>query len=71
MLTIGNKFDTLQDISERHTLNDKYENFVTAHMEAAADCIPTKPRSKCRVLWESWVVRKKKWDNFKKSILTQ
>ena len=43
---------------------DKYENFVTAHMEAAAECIPTKPRAECRVSWESLVVRKK-WGNIK------
>ena len=41
MLIVGNKFDTLQEISETYTLNDEYENFVTAHMEAAAGCIPT------------------------------
>ena len=33
-VTVRNKIDT-QEISERYTLNDKYENFVTAHMEAA------------------------------------
>ena len=26
-------------------LNDKYKNFVTGHMEAAAECIPTKLRA--------------------------
>ena len=33
-------------------------------MEAAAKYIPTKPRAKCRVSWESLEVRKK-WDNMK------
>ena len=33
-------------ICERHTPNDKYENFVTAQIEVVADCIPTKPRAK-------------------------
>ena len=28
-----------------HTPNDKYENFVDAHLEAAAECIPTKTKS--------------------------
>ena len=28
------------------TPNDEYENFVNAHIEAAAKCIPTKPRTK-------------------------
>ena len=38
-LTQRNKFDTLQDISETLTPNDEYENFVNAHIEAAAECI--------------------------------
>ena len=40
MVTVRNKFDTLQEIS----LNDKYENFVTTNMKAAAECIPVKPK---------------------------
>ena len=32
--------------SERHTPNDKYENFVTAHLEAASECIPVKSKVK-------------------------
>ena len=32
MLTVRNKFDTLQETSKRHTLNDKYENLVTARI---------------------------------------
>ena len=60
MVTVRNKSDTP---------NDEYENFLTAHMEAAAECIPTKPRTKCRVSWESQVVRKKN-KKHKNSILT-
>ena len=45
-LTLRNKFDALQKISETPTPNDKYENFVTAHIEAAAECILTKQRAK-------------------------
>ena len=41
-LTLRNKFDALQEISETPTLNNKYENFVNAHLEVAAECIPTK-----------------------------
>ena len=48
-VTVRNKFDTLQKKSKTHTLSDKYENFVTAHMEATAECIPSKPRAKCTV----------------------
>ena len=33
-------------MSETHTPNDEYENFVNAHLEAAAECIPMKQRAK-------------------------
>ena len=64
----GNLFNdprnTLQKKSERHTPNDAYENFITAHIEAAADYIPTKPTAKCRVPWEAIVVREQiGWKN--------
>ena len=60
-LTLRNKFDALQK-TERHTSNDEYENFVNAHLEAAAECIPTKQRAEPRVLWETLAVRKKRAD---------
>ena len=42
------------------TLNDKYENFINAHLEAAAaECIATKQRAKPRVPLDTLVVRKK------------
>ena len=44
-LTLRNKFDALQEISESPTANDEYENFVNAHLEAAAECMPTKQRA--------------------------
>ena len=50
---------TLQEKTETHTPNDEYENFVNAHLEAAAECISTKQRAKPRVLWETLVIRKK------------
>ena len=50
-LTLRNKFDALQEKTETHTLNDEYENFVNAHLEAAEECIPTKQRAKPRVPW--------------------
>ena len=37
MLTLRNKFDALQEKSETHIPNDEYENFVNAHLEAAAE----------------------------------
>ena len=33
--------------------NDEYENFVKAHLEAAAKYIPTKLRTKSKVPWET------------------
>ena len=57
-LTVRNKFDTLQKTCERHSSNDEYENFLTFYIEAAVECIPPKPRAKCRVSRESLAVRK-------------
>ena len=51
MITVRNKFNTLQGTSERHTPHDKYGNFITAHLEERAECILTKTRAKCRVPW--------------------
>ena len=68
MVTVRNKFNTLLKISETLILNDEYENFINAHMEAAAECIPTKPRPKCRVPWETLTVRKKR-DNMQTASL--
>ena len=58
-LTLRNKFDALQETSETHISNDAYENFVSAHLEAAAYCISTKQRVKHRVPWETLAVRTK------------
>ena len=48
-----------------YTSNGEYKNFVTTHIEAAAEYIPTKLKAKCQVHWESLVVsqKKKKQDN--------
>ena len=59
MVSVRNKFDTPQKTSERHALNDKYENFVITYIETVAECIPTKPRAKWRVPWESIAVWEK------------
>ena len=64
-VTVRKKFNTLQEIVETHTPNDKYENGVVAHIEeeeeeAVKECIPTKPRAKCRLPQASLVVRKKR-----------
>ena len=57
VLELRNRFETLQEKTEKSTPNDEYENFVNAHLEAAAKCIPTKLRTKYRVLWETLAVR--------------
>ena len=60
VLELGNRFETLQEKTEKGTPNDEYENFVDAHLESASKCIPTKPRTKYRVLWETLAVREKR-----------
>ena len=59
VIALRNKFDVLQEKTETHTPNDEYENFVNAHLEAAAKFIPTKHRTKSRVPWETLAVREK------------
>ena len=54
------RFETLQEKTEKGTPNDEYENFVNAHLEAAAKCIPTKPRTKYGVPWETLALREKR-----------
>ena len=58
-LELRNRFEALQEKAEKGTPNDEYENFVEAHLEAASKYIPTKPRTKYRVPWETQAVREK------------
>ena len=58
-LELRNRFETLQEKTEKGNPNDEYENFVEAHLEAASKCIPTKPRTKYKVPWETSEVREK------------
>ena len=60
VVELRNSFETLQGKTKKGTPNDEYENFVNAHLEAAAKCIPTKPRTKYRVPWETLAVREKR-----------
>ena len=60
VLELRNRFETFQEKIEIRTPNDEYENFVSAHLEAAVKCIPTKPRTKYRVPWETLAVREKR-----------
>ena len=59
-LEVGNRFETLQEKTEKVTPNDEYGNIVEAHLEATSKCIPTKPRTKYRVPWETSEVREKR-----------
>ena len=52
VLELRNRFETLQEKTEKSTPNDEYENFVNAYLEAAAKCIPTKLKTKYRVPWK-------------------
>ena len=60
VLELRNKFETLQEKTEKSTPNDEYENFVNAHLEAAAKYIPTKRKTKHRIPWETLAVREKR-----------
>ena len=60
VVELRNRFETLQGKTEKGTPNDEYENFVNAHFAAAAKCIPTKPRTKYRVPWETIAVRERR-----------
>ena len=60
VLELRNRFETLQEKTEKSTPNDEYENFVNAHLEGAAKCIPTKLKTKYRVPWETLAVREKR-----------
>ena len=62
VLESRNRFETLQEMTEKDTPNDEYENFVNAHFEAVANCIPPKPRNKYRVPWQTLAVREKRAD---------
>ena len=57
-----NKYNALQEQTKTYTPNEEYENFVNAHREATAEFIPTKQRTKYRVLWETLAVREKRED---------
>ena len=62
MLALRNKYDAQQKKTETHTPNKEFENFVNAHLEAAAEFIPTRQRIKPRVPWETLAVSEKRAD---------
>ena len=47
------------------------KNFVTAQIEAAAECIPTKQRAKCKVPCESIAAIKNQYNIKKASLLNK
>ena len=61
-LALRNKYDALQEQTKTHSPNEEYKNFVNTHLEAAAEFIPTKQRTKYRVPWETLAVREKRAD---------
>ena len=60
VVELRNRFETLQEKTEKRTPNDEFENFVNVQLEAAAKCILTKPKTKYRVSWEMLAVREKR-----------
>ena len=58
-LELRNRFETLQGKTEKGTPNDEYENFVDAHLVSASKFIPTKPRTKYSIPWETLAVKEK------------
>ena len=58
-LSLRNKYSALYEISKTPTSNDKYENFVNAHLEEEVECKPTKQRTKPKVSWRTVAFRKK------------
>ena len=60
VLELRNRYETLQERTEKSTPNDDYENFVNAHLEAAAKCISTKLKTKYRVPRKTLAVREKR-----------
>ena len=60
VIKLRNRFETLQEKTEKRTPNDEYENFVNAHLEAAEKWIPTKLKTKYRVPCETLAVREKR-----------
>ena len=59
VLELRNRFETLQEKTVKGTPKHGYENFINVHLEAAAKCIPTKPRTKYWVPCETLAVREK------------
>ena len=59
VLELRNRFETLQEKTEKGTPNDEYENFVNAQQR---NVFQQKTRTKSRVLGETLAVREKRTD---------
>ena len=60
IITVKNRFESLQHEADDNIPNATYESFVTAHSDTAEACIPLKPKRKRRVPWETTVVTEKR-----------
>ena len=60
VLELRNRLETLQEKTEKSTPIEESENFVNAHLEAAAKYIPALHKTKYRVPWETLAVREKR-----------
>ena len=58
IISLKNRFATLQDTEAETSATDRYKNFETACKEAAIEHIPAKERTKKRKSWESEEVGK-------------
>ena len=61
-IALRNTHVAQQEKRETHTPNEEYENFVNVHLEAAAEFISNKQRTKSRIPWETLAVREKRAD---------
>ena len=59
-ITVKNRYEALLAESDDVTPTEKYAHFITAHDEAASQCIPLKPKLKKRVPWETEAVTQKR-----------
>ena len=58
--------NTTRKDGKKSTPNDEYENFVNAHLEAAAKCISTKLKTKYRAVREKRALVKTASKNYRK-----
>ena len=57
---VTNQYNALNNLIENPSPNILYENFINAHIDAAKEYIPLKPKIKRRVPWESDAIIEKR-----------